>query len=496
MFIKTLLSILLCLTLVQTSYGLELNGIGSYQQLRKEYYIATLYLTEPASDPAAIIASNTSKRMALRVTTKRWSPRRWSLQWQNDIAINNSFADDVQLTNQLMNFSGFLGDKLIKGDEIMVDYIATVGTVIKINDVKIIETQTSQLFNYLVNVWIGKLPPSGEFKNSILGQKSDSTKALLDRYNAVSYNKSRTQLVASWIKTRNAAVVAQQRKKQKAEQAKNKAPKKVEVAAAKKPTIQKTYQPPKKIAKKKAISKKKKIASTPSSKSKSKKVIGAENKYYLDLYRWELIREIRNAVEYPEWAKKFGQKGVVTLNFIVNRNAQVSNVTGENPDLSVLLVSELHRAILAVTPFILPPDALAGKSWPVTISYKFNPNSDKQAFIKKPNKPTSLNSTKKVSRADYKQVLSKYIDDVKDIITDKIEYPVWAKKLNQKGNVVIEVTINKDGSMALMTDKELSRHETLNQEVRDAIEQSLPLPEIPSSLKLNTTKVIIKRNFK
>jgi outer membrane biosynthesis protein TonB len=328
----------------------------------------------------------------------------------------------------------------------------------------------------------------------------------LDRYNAVNYKKSRTQLVASWIKAREDAILAEQRKKQnakraelaRAQNAKEKANQtsKANIATTKKPVKTKTYQPPKNIAKKKVISKKKKIASISSSKSKSKKIIKAENKYYLDLYRWELIREIRNAVVYPEWAKKFGQKGEVILNFNVSRNAEVSDVKGDNTDLSVLLVSELHRVILAVTPFILPPDALPGKSWPVTIGYKFNPNSDKQDFIKKPNKPKSLNSSKKVSRADYNQALSKYIDDVKDMITDKIEYPVWAKKLNQKGNVIIEVTINKDGSMAHMTDKELSRHETLNQEVRGAIEESLPLPAIPSRLKLNSTTFIIERNFK
>jgi TonB family protein len=62
--------------------------------------------------------------------------------------------------------------------------------------------------------------------------------------------------------------------------------------------------------------------------------------------------------------------------------------------------------------------------------------------------------------------------------------------------VKIEVTVTEDGAVSNMIDIEISRYETLNQEVRDAIEQSIPLPPIPSGLKLNTTTIIIEHEFK
>lgn len=512
MLIKTMLSALLSYLIIQNSFALELNGIGSYTQLRKEFYIGALYLTEKSDDPKVILSSGTSKRMALKVTTKRWSPRRWSLQWQNDIAINNTAQGSSELTDHLLKFTGFLDDNLIKGDEITVDYISTVGTIIKINSVKIIETNTAELFNFLVNVWIGKLPPSGEFKDGILGKSNAENKALLDNYNAVSYDASRTQMVSSWITARENAILAKQREKElikqakldKAQKAREKAKNEAEAAAlllaqqqAEKQRA-KTYQPPKKIVKKKVITKKKKIASKAPKKStsKSKAVIAAENKYYLELYRWELIREIRNAIEYPTWAKKFGQKGDVTLNFLVNRQAEASNIKGENSDVSDLLVAEVTRAILAVTPFILPPDALPGNSWSMSITYIFDPKSDKQPYIKKPRLPDSLSNTKALSRAQYKTLLSKYIDDVKAMINDQIEYPVWAKNLNQKGRVEMDVVITEDGEISEIIDKNVSRHETLNKEVRDAIKDSEPFPPIPSRLNIDSTTITIKHNFK
>jgi outer membrane biosynthesis protein TonB len=45
-------------------------------------------------------------------------------------------------------------------------------------------------------------------------------------------------------------------------------------------------------------------------------------------------------------------------------------------------------------------------------------------------------------------------------------------------------------------DINLTRHETLNREVRDAIEKSQPLPSIPEALRLNTTKMKVTYKFK
>lgn len=495
---KSLLALVFVSLFTQTGFTLELNGMGSYKQLQKEFYIGALYLTQTSTDPSRIQASNSSKRMSLKVTTNRWSPRRWQLQWQNDIAINNAFDNDPELINQLMFFTSFLEDKLITGDEIIIDYNPTTGTSISINGTLIIETPNAKLFNHLLNAWIGKLPPSGEFKSHILGIDKGEQETLLSRYNQINYSYSRSSLITSWIQARKDAELAEQRKqeeeKQKALAAQQE---KDALKKAEKVRQEKTYTPPKKLAKKKELTKKKKIISIkPSSSSKkSKKDIEAENQYYLDLYRWELTREVRSVIEYPEWAKRFGQKGKVALRFDVNRNAEVSNIRGDNADASPLLVAELQQAITDVVPFILPPDALSGSKWSVSIDYVFDPKSDQQRPVKKPQKPKSLMSSDTISRAAYKATLSKYIDEVTRIISDKIEYPVWAQKLNQKGTVIFEVDIKKDGSIRIR-EKSLSRHQILNQEVRDAIESSEPLPPIPDVLNLNQTQVTIEHKFK
>jgi hypothetical protein len=66
---RQLLGLILGLSLPSTSFSLTLNGMASYEVLRKEIYIASLYLTETSN--------------------------------------NHSVSDD-KLTQQLMTFSGLL----------------------------------------------------------------------------------------------------------------------------------------------------------------------------------------------------------------------------------------------------------------------------------------------------------------------------------------------------------------------------------------------------
>ena len=145
---------------------------------------------------------------------------------------------------------------------------------------------------------------------------------------------------------------------------------------------------------------------------------------------------------------------------------------------------------------VLPPDALPGNSWDMSIAYNFQPNGIEQVAIDKPSRPLFLEREENVVLISSDNNLTKYQEEIKDIISDRIEYPVWAEKLNQKGNVSFEIVINKDGSIADIVPKEVNRHLFLNQEVLKAINESSPLPSIPEHLRLQSTNMIIQHDFK
>ena len=206
--------------------------------------------------------------------------------------------------------------------------------------------------------------------------------------------------------------------------------------------------------------------------------------------------EVYRLVKYPDWAKSLGKTGNVTLNFTVGRDTRVSKVNGDNGKVSIQLITELHRAIMAAAKRVLPPDALPGNSWDMSIAYNFQPTDVQQVALEKPTKPLFLDREESTVLISSDNNLEKYQEDVQDIIKDRIEYPVWAEKLKQKGKVSFEIVINKDGSIAEITPKEVNRHLFLNQEVLKAINESAPLPSIPEHLRLHSTNMVIQHDFK
>jgi outer membrane biosynthesis protein TonB len=230
--------------------------------------------------------------------------------------------------------------------------------------------------------------------------------------------------------------------------------------------------------------------------TKNAAFIKLENQYYLDLYQWELKSEIYRLVKYPDWAKSLGKTGNVSLDFTVHRNARVSDVSGDNSHISIQLVSELHRAIITAAKSVLPPDALPGDSWNMNITYNFQPHDVEQVALQKPVKPVFLEEVHGTVLIDDDNNLEKYQKDVQNIIADRIEYPVWAEKLKQRGKVSFEIVINQDGSIAEIKPKDVNRHMFLNQEVLRAINDSAPLPSIPEHLRLQSTNMVIQHEFK
>lgn len=526
-----LLGIIIGLSFAVNTFALTLNGIATYELLRKEIYIASLFLTNPSDNPEIIMASSQSKRMAIRVTSRRWSSGRWFNMWQNDIAINNPFVDDDELIDQLMVFSKFLEAPLVKGDEIIIDYIMGVGTSISINNIQIMSSSNDRLFSLLVNAWIGKFPPSGEFKRRILSaQKDELSQELNARYKSVNYTNQRSQLIASWIQQRKDDELAERNAKAKvradakaatlakakaladakaaalAKVAKQKAlaemdreakalrKKKFEAVVKSEIKPVKAYVAAKKVVKE---NKPKKTASAVvSSKTLSKKQRATQNRYYLALYEWKLKSDIRKAITYPEWALEFGKAGTVNVSFSVNRKGVVSKLINLDESVSELLSSEVQNTIKGLVPLMSPPDELLGSDWTVLFSYKFDPKNNSQVTLKKPVLPDFLSKSSQLTRAEYIKRLNQYSDEVKRIIGSKIEYPGWAKKLNNKGLVEVEIKVSNEGLVLESKDINMTPHRTLNQEVRDAIRRSQPLPRIPVELKLNSAKVIIKYNFK
>ncbi len=356
-------------------FALELKGIANYQALGKSYYIAGLYVNDITQDLAEELAQNKHQKMVIKVTSKRWSSRKWKAQWQDNIAINNTADDELQLTRAIAIFTEFPAGSLRLGDEIVIEYTASLGTNIYFNSHHIITTNSPKLFQHLVNTWIGKYPPDRIFRDQIEGAVAPDPELLAQLDQPVS--EKRIAQVATWFITEEQKQAAQRLKDQLIA---DELRKKEQVEVDRQARILAAQKQEERI-------KKQQLASE--SKELSLQQDLAMQDYYQELYLWRLQNKINESIVYPPWAKQFSYAGPVELSFATDSDAKLLNVVNKTPDTSLILSQEVGRRLQLALEVVVRPPELRGERWSFTVKYEFDPAIEKAATsLPQPVKPS------------------------------------------------------------------------------------------------------------
>ena len=352
--------------------ALELKGIANYQALGKSYYIASLYVDDVTQDLSEQLAENKHQKMVIKVTSKRWSSRKWKAQWQDNIAINNAEDNELQLTRAIAIFTEFPVGSLRAGDEIVIEYTTALGTNIYFNSHHIITTNSAKLFQHLVNTWIGKYPPDRIFRDQIKGKAPLDSQLLAQLNQPVS--KKRTAQVATWFITEEQKQAARKLKEQlMAEELR-----KQEQAEVERQTRILTAQ-----TLKEEQNKKQKLVSDPKKLSLQQDL--AMQDYYQELYLWLLQDKINESIVYPPWAKQFSYAGPVELSFATDSDARLLNVVNKTPETSLILSQEVGRRLQLALEVVSRPPELRGERWSFTVKYEFSLSEEKK--ISSPPRP-------------------------------------------------------------------------------------------------------------
>ena len=501
---------------------LVLNGSAVYSHLNREYYLGGLYLPVKSTDPEYVRAPATAKRMQLILKVPRWSPRNWSQQWQNNIAINNDdFSPDPRLQNALMQFTQFPRNDLLQGDELVVDYQPGGNTRILLNGETVIEVPGTELFNYLLNTWIGKLPPSREFRQQILGEDplpEEWQRALTD------HRPPRKAVWSGWIAAEQAAERRRRQAEQAAQQAEQQRIARAETdrqeqqrqqqedasRAAELRRQQQEEQQAKanaeKLARERADQQRKaqemavkkqaeKLAANRSSSIKSAADVTAEQRYHLQMLQWQLQRQLEAAVVYPAWAKQFSQEGLVEMDLKLNRKGEVTDMRPRDETVPRLLITEVQRAAVVAASKTPVPQALAGDEWPLGVRYQFSMAGTAQTGLVMPQPPASLRNTG-LSAEARKQQEQEYRQQQADRIRSAIVYPPAARILKKQDVVRVEVDIQADGRVSAVREIQPSRHRELNQAMQTAIDGSQPFPPLPVGLQLPSITLTVEHEFR
>lgn len=169
LFVKLCLICMLTLCNTAKAQDLQLNGIASYQELNKEMFMAGLYLPTTTSDISLVRGMAEPQRMELRVTAKRVSSRRLINLFLQNMAINNRPDLLSENADHMVTFTSLLKGKLLRGDILSFERAPeSQETKIVLNTVTLGSVTSSDFFDLLLNTWIGGVPPSTDFKASLL----------------------------------------------------------------------------------------------------------------------------------------------------------------------------------------------------------------------------------------------------------------------------------------------------------------------------------------
>jgi len=391
---------------------LPMTGIADLWQLRHEVYIGGLYLPAAAKTPEDVLNIEGPKRMELRITADKLSPRQWSEIWNQAININNAGKDDLKgITDDVIAFTGLLKESLTNGDRITIDYTPKAGVEITLDGTVLYKSRNDRFFNALVRAWVGSRPPSTDFKRNIVTLPTDAeSKDLIDRYSVVLPEDSRKTEIATWVKG-DTKVAEKPKPEPKPEKSEPKvaavpvpaptpklvipppAPTPAAPVVAAKPTPAPTPTPPVATAKPAPAPvtpapqpKPVEVAKAPppiapapaavaSAPAATATAAPSDDAARLDgvrnIYRANMLRLTYRHVIYPASALSKNQEGTVIMTVTVNRAGKVLDIGQEKLSEFSALNKAAEKAVKKASPFPEVPAQLTGDKFQFSIPIKF-----------------------------------------------------------------------------------------------------------------------------
>ncbi len=509
--------------------NMPLNGIGTYNHMGKDYYMVAHYSTLSCNEATLCEEQNSPALYSLKVVTSRWTSHSFSLVWQRELATNNAKATlPKEVMPALIKFTQLAETQLTKGDNIDILFDGK-NTQVSINSAHALTAPGKSLFNYLARVWVGPIPPSRKFKAGMLtGHNSEHNVALVDKFEALNPASDRMALLATWQKQKDnkqstaelaeegtetiiaaskpaapskkipavenpvvvlkapsvnvaatpAATIAAATLKPKAETRATVASTRDQVALeGNAPKIEDTIEQPEA---EKVIVQEPAPAKPVASKPKRAPTLSTQQKNAL--LEWQVNTAIFKNVQYPSWAKQFGQEGSVSVSFTLNSTLEAANIISITPKQAGLLGDAIIEAIQKSLPLSAKLQPLLQDQSKV-FTYQHTFSLSKKSIS--PSAPALLQDNSLVNSARVRAYFPKQgdqsitsLDDLRNYLKGNIKYPYWAKSLNLRGKVTAEITLDAQGLIKNIKIVKSSRHVEFNQAIIDGAKAAAPFPII------------------
>ena len=164
---------------------LDLYGIGIHQEKRNDIYLGAIFVSPGTEKIAQLLSEKSNKRMSFKFLSK-YSNRKVSRLLKQRIAMNNSKEQWNPYTKEIVQFANLFKRSLQSGDEMNIDYTADKGTQIYLNNTLFQTVEKIGFYKILLKIWFGNIPPSESFKSGINGMNTDYLNdELIAKYNSL-----------------------------------------------------------------------------------------------------------------------------------------------------------------------------------------------------------------------------------------------------------------------------------------------------------------------
>lgn len=147
---------------------LVLNGMGVRSKLVIKVYVGGLYVEQKSKDPAAILQSDSVKRLVLHFVYSEVSKAQMAEAWAEGFS-NNLPDKGTSLKPQIDQFLA-AAETMKKGEEMMVTYVPGTGTTLSIRGQDKLTAPGAEFGRAVFGIWLGPKPPSGGLKDGLLGK--------------------------------------------------------------------------------------------------------------------------------------------------------------------------------------------------------------------------------------------------------------------------------------------------------------------------------------
>ncbi len=162
----TLADVTLPDTITVGGQTLVLNGMGLRTKLFIKVYVGGLYLEKKSGDAAAIIQSDSAKRVVLQFIYGEVSRDQMVEAFTDGFKGNAPKAPKAQVDQFIAAIEG-----MKKGEQMVVTYVPNTGTTLSIRGKDKLTIPGLPFAQAVFSVWLGPKPPTSDLKKGMLGAR-------------------------------------------------------------------------------------------------------------------------------------------------------------------------------------------------------------------------------------------------------------------------------------------------------------------------------------